>query len=1020
MSKLARLFIHNRHIVILSMVFVVIFGAYSYIMIPKQENPNTILPAAMITTVYPGATSTDVEEMVTRKIETRLNQLPNIDELRSYSVNSASVVIVIFKIDVDPLQAMTAVREAVNDVQKDLPPLALASDVRTDLAEVPQFILSLSNDRYSIDDLASYAMEIQQALEAVSGVVRVEVDGNLTRQVVINVNIDDLYLYRISMETLVALLQAQNLNIPSGSIDYDSSSINVNTPATFESLRDIENIVISGSEQQVGFVRLKDVATVSIEPKSDYYFRHNNQNAVLLTGYFEPGTNAVLIGREVRKVIEEQKQYLPPDIVFHELVFSPEDINSSINNFIYNLLQSIALIVVIVMIGVRFRNALVVSISLPLSILISLITMFLLDIEFHFISIAALIISLGILVDNAIVISEAIQQRLNAGEEKMEAIEAAVQETARPIFTSTLTTIIAFGTIMFIPGIIGRTVATIPIVVISTLLASYFVAMLIIPIFAYIFFKPESRARIDKVSSSWIKRFFEMLLNLGLQYPRRAIAVAFATLLIAALLFSQLGMSFFPYSDKPMIYINVNNESLNLAKTGQVHDQVLEVLAEFDEVVHVVSAVGSGVPRFFITAPLVTPSPDTAQLVLQLDYRGSSYQSNEELGFAIQQALDQRIIGAKVEVKYLEYSMPTEAKLVLNLSGPDLEDLIAASLIVQEKLAEMPGTIHVRDNFTPKQYEYVVRIDEDYLATSGILKYDIVKQINTALMGATPSSYRAGGAEMDILVKADIRSLDDLYRLPIQSSVTDVYMQLNQLASVDIQATLPSIYRQNRQRTITVLSDVLPGYSAVKTELDFKRLYGEDILPEGVTISYTGELKNIMDLISNLGYSAAAALGLIYMVLLVQFKKFSKPWIILTSVPLSLTGVFLGLFVFQVDIQAMALLGAVSLFGIVVNNGIILTEVMDEGVRQGLSVKDACRQAVGVRYRPILLTAITTCAGLVPLILTRDPMSSPMALVLFFGLIVSTVLTMVIVPVLYYLTVHNTDEAAVAAADASS
>lgn len=1011
MSKLVQLFIHNRHIVILSLVFAVIFGAYSYVVIPKQENPNTILPAAMITTVYPGATSTEVEEMVTRKLENRLNQLPNIDALSSYSVNSASVVIVMFKIDVDPAQAMAAVREAVSDVQNDLPPMAMASEVRTDLADVPQFILSLSNDQYGIDDLASYAVEIQEAIEAVRGVIGVDVDGSMAKQVVIDVDIDDLYLYRVSMETLVALLQAQNLNIPSGSIDYENSSINVKTPATFESLRDIENIVISGSQQQVGFVRLSDVATVSIEPATNYYFRHNNQNAVLLTGYFETDTNAVLIGREVRRVIEEQKQYLPPDIVFHELMFSPEDIDRSITNFIFNLLQSIGLIVIIVMIGVRLRNALVVSVALPISILISLITMYLLSIEFHFISIAALIISLGILVDNAIVISEAIQQRLNAGEERLSAIQAAVGETARPIFTSTLTTIITFSILMFVPGIIGKTVATIPIVVIATLLASYFVAMLIIPVFAYIYFKPESPERINKVSASWIKRFFEVLLNLGLQYPRRAIAAAFATLIIAALLFSQLGMSFFPYSDKPMIYININTESLNLAKTGEIHDQVLEILAEFDEVTNVVSAVGAGVPKFFITAPLVTPSPDTAQLVLQLDYRGSQYKSNEELGFALQQALDEEIIGAKVEVKYLEYSMPTEAKLVFNLSGQDLEDLVAASLTVQQKLAQMPGTVHVRDNFTPKEYEYVVRIDEDYLATSGILKYDIVKQINTALMGATPSSYRAGGAEMDIVVRGDIRSLDDLYRLPIQSSATDAYMQLNQLASVDIQATLPSIYRQNRQRTITVLSDVLPGYSPIKIELDFKRLHGGD-LPEGVSIEYSGELKSITDLLSNLGFTSLAAIGLIYMVLLIQFKKFSKPWIILTSIPLSLTGVFLGLFIFQVDIQAMALFGAVSLFGIVVNNGIILMEVMDEGVRQGLSVEDACRQAVDVRYRPILLTAVTTCAGLVPLILARDPMSAPMALVLFFGLIVSTVLTMVIVPVLYYLSVGGINQVA--------
>ena len=232
-------------------------------------------------------------------------------------------------------------------------------------------------------------------------------------------------------------------------------------------------------------------------------------------------------------------------------------------------------------------------------------------------------------------------------------------------------------------------------------------------------------------------------------------------------------------------------------------------------------------------------------------------------------------------------------------------------------------------------------------------------------------------------------------------------MQLSQLARVDIQATLPSIYRQNRKRTVTVLADVLPGYSAASIELAFKDMINKDILVGDSKIDYKGELKNITDLVSNLGVSALIVIALIYMILLVQFDKLSKPLIIMTSIPLSLTGVFLGLYIFQIDIQAMALLGAVSLIGIVVNNGILLMEVMDEGVRLGKSVISSCKDAVDQRYRPIMLTTLTTCIGLVPLILSNDPMTAPMALVLFFGLLMSTILTMVIVPVLYHLIIRE-------------
>jgi multidrug efflux pump len=277
-------------------------------------------------------------------------------------------------------------------------------------------------------------------------------------------------------------------------------------------------------------------------------------------------------------------------------------------------------------------------------------------------------------------------------------------------------------------------------------------------------------------------------------------------------------------------------ESASLEKTAQIHDQIYELVKEFSEVKSVTSSVGTGLPKFFITVVNSSPALDVAQLLLTIDLTDSLYKSNEEFGFAIQQKINETVIGAKVEVRYLEYAMPVEAKLVFALNGEDLDDLLATSANIRELLSAIPGTTSIRDSFVSKEYEYVVRIDEDYLATSGILKYDIVKQINTALMGATPSGFKSGGTEMEILVKADINSLEQLYRLPIKSSATDAYMQLSQLVRVDIQATLPSIYRQNRKRTVTVLADVLPGYSAASVELAFKELINEDLL--------AGRLKN--------------------------------------------------------------------------------------------------------------------------------------------------------------------------------
>lgn len=1002
MNKIVAKFIKFRHIVTLSLVFFVLAGIGSYLYIPKQENPDTNLPAAMITTIYPGATTLEVENFVSKKIENKLYELPNIDMLKSYSFNSASIVIIMFEVDVDLKESLDMVKQALDEVRADLPPLALEPQMDTDLADVPQFILALSNNDYELSDLAQYGESIADQLLPIDGVVKVDVIGKGIKQVEIDVNIDDLYLYKISIENIVQLLQAQNLTIPSGSIDYEDGKINVQTPATFQSLQDIENIVISGSQEQIGFVYLKDVADISIKTHYDRYFKHNDDNAVFVVGYFTPNENAVAIGKRVDSQLTKIKAQLPEDIEFNEMVLSYQDIDKSVSSFIRDLFFSVALIVFIVMIGVQLQNAIIVSISLPLSIFATFIVMLLMKIEFHFISIAALIISLGILVDNSIVVSEAIQYHLNQDKDIEAAIFAAIGETARPVFTSTLTTVVTFGILFFIPGVIGKTVATIPIVVITALAASYFVAMFIVPVLATYLLKKEDMNKSKKQKRTFAKQAFEKALDFGLANPKKAILLALVILLASVGLFSQLGMSFFPNSDKEMIYINVKSEQMNIETTNQVVDDILAELKTFDQITEVYAATGGGLPKFFITTPLMTPSEDQGQILLKLTRKGE-YKTNEELGYAIQRKLDQRLINGKAEVKYLEYSLPADARIVFKVSGEDLDEMLRTANIVEELLEAQEGTTYVRNDFVDNQYEYKVDIDNDFLATTGILKYDVVKQINTALMGASASSLIIDQHEFDIIVKADINTIDDLYRLPIKSSTTDSYLQLRQIAKVDLALSFPSIARQDRLRTITVLADVEPGHVAALIENKVLKQLKEYELNPAVHIKTEGELKNIMDLVSNLGISAIVAIGIIYMILLVQFVKFKKPLIILASIPLSLTGVFLGLYLFKVDIQAMALLGAVSLIGIVVNNGILLLEVVDEHLRDGHSLKEAIYHSVDLRYRPIILTTTTTVIGLIPLIVAKDPMSAPMALVLFFGLASSTILTLVIVPVLVLL-----------------
>ena len=803
------------------------------------------------------------------------------------------------------------------------------SDIDVDLSASPQFIISISGDNYSQEDLVTYGVEIKEVISEVNGISRIEIDGELDKEVIVEVDISSLDLYDISIESIAQVLQGQNLSIPSGSLNYESGVINVKTPATFSSLKDIEDIVLMGSsENMVGFVQLKDIAQVYIDYTDGYKFEQNGKNSILISGFFDGGTNAVLVGDDVREVFESYKESLPPDINVHEVMYSPEDIDKSVTGFIVNLLQSIALIIIVVMIGVRLKNALIVSLALPLSILTTFVVMFLMGIEFHFISIMALIISLGILVDNAIVISDAIQQKLNEDHDKLEAIDLAIEETAAPILTSTITTIITFGILFFIPGTVGEVVATIPIVVVTALIASYIVAMFIIPIFASMIFEKEAEHKIDK-KPSIIKTIFNKGLTFGLKYKKTTIVAAFSTLIIAAILVFSLGIVFFPYSDKPIIYMNINGETLNLDKTEAITEQIQDIIEEYDEIISYSTAIGRGLPRFFLTVPSATESDNFAQIMLEMDYTDSKYDSNEKIGYELQQRFDREIVGADVEVKYLEYAMPTDAKIAIEVIGDDLSDIKLVSDNIQNALLEIDGTTNVRDNSVGNQYEYIVDIDTDVATMMGVIKYDVVKQINTALMGAETSNYTVGGTEMPIIVKSNIKTLDDLYRLPIMSSaVEDTQILLDQVASVSLESTIPTINRSKGKRTITVMSDIKPGYSSSTIEGLFKEIQDE-LLIEGVKISFAGEMSQMMSLLTNLLFAAGVAIVLIYIILLFQFQCFEKPFIILMSIPLSFIGSFLGLYIFRMDLQAMALLGLVSLIGIVVNNGIILVEVMD-------------------------------------------------------------------------------------------
>ncbi len=990
-----------RKITLFIMVSLMVIGFYSYYVLPRQEYPDITPPVAVITTIYPGASPIDIERLITSKIEDEIKELEGYDYSDSTSKNSVSIVVLRLGKGADIEKAWTELRRKMEDLQAELPQGSGEIDIDTDLVDTAGMIISMSGDGYSYEELASYAEELKSDLSSVKGVSRFEIVGKQEKEVKIEVDTYSLNYLGLSMGDLGNIIAAQNIRIPPGQINDGSTKIDVSTPAVYSSISDIENTVIVVSEENGSPAKLKDIAGVSMGlEEANYKIKHNGRNSVLLTGYFKKNMNAVLVGKDVGKIIGRFERRLPKDIIFDKVLFEPEDIRKSINDFALNLLEGILFVVIVVFVSMGMRNALIVSTAIPVSMISTFIFMYFANIKLHQISVAALIIALGMLVDNAIVVSDAIQVRIDLGQDKMEACVEGVKEVAIPVFTSTLTTVGAFLPLMMMTSVAGEYVRSVPQIVMISLSLSYLTALFVTPSMAYIFFKPGH----DKERAYRVKGFFDRLLQVGMKKKRTVVGLsigAFAVTIAAAL---TLGLQFFPKADKNMIYVDVRTEqNSDIEKTERLVEETADLLEMQKEVVSLTAAIGGGLPKFYNATPTYTKSQDFGQLLIRLDLKkGGRFRNNTQFVSYIQKQLNDNISGGVVTVKELEQGDPVGAPVTVRVAGRDIGRLGEASRQIRLKLSGIEGTMNVDDDFSDRVYKFNIDIDSDKMSIYGISNYDLQNEINILLQGREVSVFRKDGNEYGILLKGNIKSKEDLENFRVKSTASGSKTVLKDLVSVGLESELPCIRKHNGELCVTVYSDVQSGFSAVNIEEQLKKeIRSMDL--EDVSIVYSGEKSKIIQYFGELGNSSIFAVFVIFIILMIQFGSFSQPLIIMLTIPLSIIGSILGLFILRQVLSFTALLGIVSLLGVVVNNAIVLVDYINSERAQGKSIEEACKGAVNMRFRPIMLTTTTTVIGLVPLIMSRSQLFTPMAISLMFGLMLSTLLTLVVIPVVYSL-----------------
>lgn len=989
----------HRKITLLFVLLIACIGFYQYYQMPKQENPDLIAPYAMVTTIYPGASPEDVKELVTDKIEEKIHEISGVNKTMTQSRSNVSIVIVELESSTDIDGAWDQLYRMMDQLNNELPDRCLPIEVNTNLYNTAGMIISLSSTDFSYDELETFAESYIKELSKIDGVSTFDIVGKQQRQITIEIDMDLLNNYPLSLEDLSNLIASQNVKIPAGQLNSKNGKVAINTAGTYAHIEDIENVVILISPDDGSALRLKDIATIYYEySDSNFKIRQNGENAILLTAYFKEGQNILLIGDDVKATIDKVSESLPESLQIHPVLYQPDDVKESINGFMMNLIQGIIIVILVVLLGLGMRNAIIVSVAIPMSILTTFMLMPILDMKIHQVSIVALIIVLGMLVDNAIVISDAIQVRIDEGFDQMKACVHGVKSVAIPVLTSTLTTIGAFVAILFLSGLAGEFIASLPKILIIALTASYVIAILVTPSLAYIFFRP-SKASKDLLRG--VKKGFRWMLHRGIKHPKLTMLIAILGVIASIGFIVKVDFALFPIADNNIIHMDIYSDGTDdMERTEEIVQQVETLLEKEDEVTLYTSALGGALPKFYYSMSVYPSTPDFAQIFIRFDLEGSKYESQKAYASHLQKVIDTHIVGGDIQAKLLKQAEPIPA-LRYVVTGGDVDELHEVTSKMVSLMRKTPGTMNVRSDFSPEEFQFDLQVNPAIAMYYGISKYDVQKEVSLAVAGREVSTYIHDGEEYPIVIKGDLTSVDELDNFGIKSSITQGKTLVKQVAQSGLKKQVTNIKTYSNELAVTVMGDIRDGYNATSLTNKIEPLF-KNIYQGSTTITPDGEKASIIELFGDVGVLAVVAVVLVFGVLLIQFKSYLQPLLICITLPLACVGSLAGLFIMNEELSFTALIGMVSLIGIVVNNAIVLLDFIKEEEKKGVGVEKACIQAVEQRFRPIILSSFTTIMGLIPLLLSGQVMFVPMAVALIFGLLVSTLLTLVFFPVLYY------------------
>ncbi|TOG91806.1 MFS transporter [Vibrio parahaemolyticus] len=1007
--NIAEYSIKNKVISWLFIVILAIGGVTSFLELGRLEDPAFTIKDAMIVATYPGATSKEVEEELTYPLEKEIRKLPYIDRITSTSSNGMSQIMVSMKMDYGPdelPQIWDEMRRKINDLQPTLPQGVQSLQIIDDFGDVYGVMLMLTGDDYDYVELKRYADHLRREIELVDGVGKVDIAGDQQEMLFVEISLDRLASLNLDMNVVSGLLNQQNNVVSAGEVMVNGESLVIRPSGTLNTVQALENLIIHGRDTG-NLIRLKDVATItrSIQEKPGNMILFNGKKAINIGISFASGVNVVEVGERLNAELSSLESIKPAGLDMSYFYNQAQEVDDSVKAFVISLAEAVAIVIIVLLFTMGLRSGVIIGVVLLLTVFGTFILMNYNNIELHRISLGALIIALGMLVDNAIVVVEGILVGLKKGRTKVQAAVDIVKQTQWPLLGATVIAITAFAPIGLSQDATGEFMGSLFWVLCFSLFLSWVTAITLTPFLADLLLKEEEKdtnGEDEDPYKGWLFVVFGALLKFSLRFRWMTVAAMVALLVAAVIAFGNVKQQFFPPSNTPMFYVDMwMPEGTDIRQTIKQAEKVESYIRQQDDIDFVSVSIGQGLQRFALTYQPEKSYEAYAQFQVRTTDRDNMFKLLHKLDDNLAKTFDEPTF----QFKLMEFGPSPASKIEARITGPDPKVLRELAVQVEDILHTDPGARNIRHDWRERTKELVPVFNESKARRLGISKEDLSSTLQMAFGGSTFGVLRDGTHTLPIMMRlpeAERVDFESLQNVKIWSPSLQTYIPVDQIIDgVELDWSEPLIQRRDRKRTLTVLADhdVLSDDTAASL---FARVQPKVMalhIPEGYEITWGGEYESSKDAQEGLFGSLPMGYLLMFIITILLFNSVKKPLVIWFTVPLSIIGVAFGLLTTNMPFSFTAFLGLLSLSGMILKNGIVLLDQINLELESGKDPYLAIVDSAISRVRPVSMAALTTILGMIPLVF--DAFFGSMAITIMAGLGFATVLTLIVVPVMF-------------------